>query len=513
MSSSLTAPRLSRRSFSLGSAISVFTVSLTDWLSAQAVDTAPRPMRAEISSEVGKKMLTLYKRAIVEMNDTKKWPLYHPFNWTFQANIHSFPSSTDINGIFDPAQGKDGPEKTKIQTFKTLAMGSPTQLRIWKTCSHYTSTNHFLTWHRMYLYFMERIVEKIVGEPFSMPYWAYTPDDKNQIKLPPSFVPAKDGANADPLFFGARNLDFVRNGLFSPSEASHKAAFLERSWLSAAGGRMGFGSILDDQPHGSIHVAVGTLDGMGSFDMAARDPIFWPHHANIDRLWESWRKPGPDGDSSKDDVSSSPSKADWDRFKKFAFAGPDAQRIEMTVADVFFTSKKLGVAYDKLEPIPTTMAVAGEPEETGPGTTLSQRPTASPQITNKDEPVTITLDPAVAPPVALGFAGKPSTRYTLFVEAEASTMPGGSFEVYVNIPEVTGSEKKVAHYLGAFNFFSGSGHADGAHTPTARFKADISDLVRRGLIDPRAPGQVTFRARYATPKVPVTVKSLRIEAK
>jgi hypothetical protein len=224
-------------------------------------------------------------------------------------------------------------------------------------------------------------------------------------------------------------------------------------------------------------------------------------------------RPGPDGGSAKDDVSSSPSKADWDKFKKFAFAGPDAERIEMTVADVFFESKKLGIVYDKLEPVPIAMAVAGEPEETTAGTTLSHRPTTSPQITTKDAPVTITLDPAVAPPVALGFAGKPATRYTLFVEAEASAMPGGSYEVYVNIPEVTGSQNKVAHYLGAFNFFSGSGHADGVHTPTAKFDADVTDLVRRGLLDPRSPGQVTFRARYATPKVPVTVKSVRIEAK
>ena len=27
---------------------------------------------------------------------------------------------------------------------------------------------------------------------------------------------------------------------------------------------------------------------MGGFDTAGLDPIFWLHHANIDRLWDVW---------------------------------------------------------------------------------------------------------------------------------------------------------------------------------------------------------------------------------
>jgi hypothetical protein len=29
---------------------------------------------------------------------------------------------------------------------------------------------------------------------------------------------------------------------------------------------------------------------MGSFNTAGQDPIFWLHHCNIDRLWESWNR-------------------------------------------------------------------------------------------------------------------------------------------------------------------------------------------------------------------------------
>ena len=31
---------------------------------------------------------------------------------------------------------------------------------------------------------------------------------------------------------------------------------------------------------------------MGDPDTAAQDPIFWLHHANIDRLWNQWIEQG-----------------------------------------------------------------------------------------------------------------------------------------------------------------------------------------------------------------------------
>ena len=47
-------------------------------------------------------------------------------------------------------------------------------------------------------------------------------------------------------------------------------------------------------PHNSMHIWTGdnsrpNAENMGVYYSAGRDPIFYPHHANIDRLWESWR--------------------------------------------------------------------------------------------------------------------------------------------------------------------------------------------------------------------------------
>jgi Common central domain of tyrosinase len=50
--------------------------------------------------------------------------------------------------------------------------------------------------------------------------------------------------------------------------------------------------IASKERHGPIHVYVGGVNGQGDpgdmtdFETAGRDPIFFAHHANLDRLWE-----------------------------------------------------------------------------------------------------------------------------------------------------------------------------------------------------------------------------------
>ena len=58
--------------------------------------------------------------------------------------------------------------------------------------------------------------------------------------------------------------------------------------VAYAAGRSG---ALESVPHNVIHGDVGGQQGlMSAFDTAALDPIFWLHHANIDRLWSVWLK-------------------------------------------------------------------------------------------------------------------------------------------------------------------------------------------------------------------------------
>ena len=74
----------------------------------------------------------------------------------------------------------------------------------------------------------------------------------------------------------------------------------ERADLSFDGGERGS---LENVPHGAVHSLVGNdydefgnvlnAGWMGSFYTAGLDPLFWLHHANIDRLWEVWLQARP----------------------------------------------------------------------------------------------------------------------------------------------------------------------------------------------------------------------------
>jgi tyrosinase len=59
----------------------------------------------------------------------------------------------------------------------------------------------------------------------------------------------------------------------TPAENHHQRAILDT---------------LESAPHNNIHNAVGGGPGFMSELLAPVDPIFWLHHANVDRLWDLW---------------------------------------------------------------------------------------------------------------------------------------------------------------------------------------------------------------------------------
>src|SRR5215207_1282177 len=92
-------------------------------------------------------------------------PTWDKRNWWFQANMH---------GV---AADQIPPEMA----------GSAE--RYFSKCPH--RTYFFLAWNRMYVYFFERILRALSGDPrLTLPYWAY--DDPQQLRLPPAFLPDAD---------------------------------------------------------------------------------------------------------------------------------------------------------------------------------------------------------------------------------------------------------------------------------------------------------------------------------
>ena len=141
----------------------------------------------------------------------------------------------------------------------------------------------FFAWHRAYLYFHERILGKLVGdENFRLPYWNW--DSPLQRKLPGGYVTPND--NTNPLFNPTRVLAPTDSIPEEDVGSDVMSGILELDTFPEFGGTAGGPGVPEGTPHGAVHVDVG--GNMSTFANAARDPIFYAHHANIDKLWSDW---------------------------------------------------------------------------------------------------------------------------------------------------------------------------------------------------------------------------------
>jgi tyrosinase len=160
-------------------------------------------------------------------------------------------------------------------------------------CRHHEPPSQiplFLPWHRAYLYVFERSLRDQVPDA-SLPWWDWTAPAAHQNGIPQSFSVARAGGRRNPLAAGpiapqappgrAAPLT-VRN----PQDPSELPEASDVQSLLGIRDFQRFSSRLQDF-HDSIHGWVG--GHMGIIAWAAYDPIFWAHHAMVDRLWALWQ--------------------------------------------------------------------------------------------------------------------------------------------------------------------------------------------------------------------------------
>lgn len=296
-----------------------------------------------------------YARGVKAM---KSRPISNPNSWNFYGAIHGFDNRLWSHyGYLTPAT--ELPTRTLIKKY-------------WNECQH--GSWYFLPWHRGYLMAFEaNIREAIVnlGGPadWALPYWNYFKPHQNA--LPPAFASPDwpDGKGDNPLFVEQRWGPIGDGNVYVPLDQVSLNAMGEPEFEGAAdGGSTGFGGIdtnfehggrthgmLETQPHDYVHGLVGgpdpedptgqrNLQGlMAHPDTAGLDPIFWLHHANIDRLWEVWRK------SVATHVD--PAESNWLKGpasigeRSFSLPMPNAVDWTYTPADMVDLSK-LGYGYD-----------------------------------------------------------------------------------------------------------------------------------------------------------------------
>jgi tyrosinase len=162
-------------------------------------------------------------------------------------------------------------------------------------CPH--SNWFFLPWHRAYLVSLERICRQVLGDPsFALPYWDWT--EHRQVPAP--FMAATIGGRPNPLLDSTREVG--PNEILGEMEVGRRVITrimaqtefenfgsgrptgqntIEARWQRVPGQM----TELEGTPHGNTHVFIG--GDMGDM-VSPRDPIFFLHHCNIDRLWAQW---------------------------------------------------------------------------------------------------------------------------------------------------------------------------------------------------------------------------------
>ena len=148
----------------------------------------------------------------------------------------------------------------------------------------------FLPWHRAYLYYFEDICREVTGDKaFALPYWNWTKDPQVPAAFwgdnNPLAHPREVGANdtIEPEFVGPTVIEEI----IAKTDFQDFASFKSTKQRGGVGGGK---RELEFRPHDNIHGFIG--GHMATVSMSALDPIFWLHHANIDRIWAKWNELG-----------------------------------------------------------------------------------------------------------------------------------------------------------------------------------------------------------------------------
>jgi tyrosinase len=242
-----------------------------------------------------------YARAVGAMLER---PIEDPTGWRYLAAIHGFNHS--LWRAFDYIADSPAP---------------PSGVRApWEQCRR--RNWQFPLWHRGYVAAFEAIVRATIvklGGPASwaLPYWNYSDGTNAKARdLPPAFEQRTlpDG-QPNPLFVAQRYGAGAGKIVITPNDVKLDALCEPLFAGAPTGGSPGFGGcdaafiaddggtaegFLEQAPHDVIHGRVGGVKRGGSPndamqfglmsipETAALDPVFWIHHANIDRLWEIW---------------------------------------------------------------------------------------------------------------------------------------------------------------------------------------------------------------------------------
>ena len=410
--------------------------------------TAAGHVRSEVSTTVGAANLVIYRNAVRYMQSL---PSTDRRSWTYQASIHN------------------------------------------SWCPH--RNWYLLPWHREYLLALEQIIRSFPASQvpnaasFAMPYWNWT----NNQRLPPAFT-ARTNSDGTPnaLYDASRTLAATGSiPIEAVSAATMRKIYLQTQFTS-------FGSaailatdsqrkpavmgMLEATPHNTVH---NTIGGDMATMLSPRDPIFYVHHANVDRIWASWNRQG----------QANPNDPAWSN-RTFAnnFASPNGNLYSIVVRNISDAS----YVYDSYDPAPAGAS-------TGPsGERAFKVRVANRKRATLDSPAAIRLDLR-----GCRHSGREAAVRLLDI-ASPKLAHAPLVRVFVNHPAPAPRlSPKGPHYVGTFSFFGTAAQHRALQTVESssgqRFSAADLCISDRDDADAKAATRVSV-------ELPLTRTLRRLEA-
>lgn len=415
--------------------------------------------------------------------------------------------------------------------------------------THLTDCRHasgwFLPWHRGYLGWFERICRRYSNNPrFTLPYWDWTaspsmplgffegvldvrhalycdseqaferlmhaPIDRYWAALTPaqlkhlagksirtksqlwsailgSFVPSTVGRH--PSSETPDMSDYQRRGV---APAAIGDALAPRAFAQFSGSaKTEESGMLEVGPHATVHFFVlGTM----AFDLSPVDPIFYLHHANVDRLWCEW--------TALQERENLPALSQGDEYEAWAsetfefFVDEHAAPIPGSTVGRYATPDIFGYRYE-----PSQLPV------TRPSSQLQTRGQDAPGIIQQPA-LSFDQDAIVRLPMSSLFheqltdGGYVGLQLSMSMPLQAAAW---RFELWLGPHDTLQGNEQLAY---AFTIFGshGGGHHAAPHGLRFGLSQALLALARAGQLEPDAPLRLRIKAvrtGYAEPKLDV----------
>lgn len=162
------------------------------------------------------------------------------------------------------------------------------------TGSHLTDVHDqiwFLLWHRIFIYTHELALRSVLSTQeasgFAIPYWDWDTPGRNKVPL----IYLKPGPLHRPRLGSPHS---VVQPAFPVDELWRCPAFWDLAGLPIGVKAVSFQRYLR-QLHDFVHAEVGgpctpNAPAFSCLPTSAADPLFYAHHANVDRLWSAFQK-------------------------------------------------------------------------------------------------------------------------------------------------------------------------------------------------------------------------------